>query len=74
MACQWWTTRVGSWPISDGSISAMAWATVKRAALQDRFAQADQPLIGVDLEEEPARFDEKGFEFGDFHEDDLLSD
>ena len=36
-------------------------------AFEDRLAQADQPFIGVDFEKEPAGFDEKGFELGDFH-------
>ena len=36
-----------------------------RAAFDDRFAQSDDAGVGVDLQEEPARFDEEGFDLGD---------
>ena len=37
----------------------------ERAPLDDRLAQADDPGIGVHLEEEPARLDQQGLEPGD---------
>ncbi len=36
-----------------------------RAPFDDRLAQADDPSVGVNLEEQPARLDEDGFEFRD---------
>ena len=37
-------------------------------ALQDRLAESDQALVGVDLEKEPAGLDQEGFQLGDFHD------
>ena len=34
---------------------------------QDGLSQTDQPLIRVYLQEQPARFDQKGFQTGYFH-------
>ena len=36
-----------------------------RAAFDDRFAQPGDAGVGVNLQEQPARLDEKGFDFGD---------
>ena len=41
--------------------------TCKGASFEDGFAKADEAFVCVHFEKEPARFDEKGFEFGDFH-------
>ena len=39
--------------------------TVMRPALDDRLAQADDAGVGVDLQEQPARLDQEGFQSGD---------
>ena len=37
------------------------------AAFEDGLSQADEALVRVHLQKQPARLDEKGFEFCDFH-------
>jgi len=37
------------------------------ASFQDRLAQTDQPFIGMDFQEQPARLNQERFQLGDFH-------
>lgn len=39
----------------------------QRAALDDRFAPADDAVVGLDLQKQPARRHDIGGELGDFH-------
>ena len=43
------------------------WPRRVRAPLDDRLAPARDPLVGLDLEEQPARRDEVGLQRGDLH-------
>src|SRR5690606_2527425 len=39
----------------------------KRPSLQQRFAEADDPNICMDFQEDPPGFNQKRLQFGDFH-------